>query len=157
MSDRAIDVTFKNHCRTVWVDLDATLAEYSHWEGVYAIGMPIRGAKDFMSRLRAFCMTHGLRIGIFTTRTHGCYPGREDVLNRNQWASNEDDVTDCLVNIVESWLRKHEIPFDEVYSGPGKPIGVCYVDDRGVNCRPQVDGAGAYDAAFLQVKLLAKK
>ena len=35
-------------------------------------------------------------------------------------------------NIMEEYLDKHEIPYDEVYTGGGKPLAQFYIDDRGI-------------------------
>jgi hypothetical protein len=47
------------------------------------------------------------------------------------------------VELVEDWLRRQGVPFDEVWSGHGKPCAVAYVDDRAVPFIPQQGWPGA--------------
>jgi hypothetical protein len=136
---------YKADANTVWVDLDATICAYKKWEGIYQIGKPIDGAVEFMKELSAVCKKQGVRLGIFTVRTKADMPGRLEVLERNQWVKTEAELTDCLVNIVGSHLADHGIP--------GKPAGVCYIDDRGVECAPQIHGQVAYDIALRLVRV----
>ena len=50
--------------KTVAVDFDGVLHEYSGWRGVDAFGDPLPGAKDFLKALRA----KGYKIVIHSTR-----------------------------------------------------------------------------------------
>lgn len=40
---------------------------------------------------------------------------------------------------IKEYMDKHELPYDEIYVGQGKPVASYYVDDRGVRCLPQLD------------------
>ena len=33
---------------------------------------------------------------------------------------------------IERCLRDHDIRFDSIWTGQGKPVGTCYLDDRGL-------------------------
>lgn len=139
--------------QTVWVDLDATLAVYPKWEGIQKIGDPFAGAKLFMENLRAMGAHRGFKVGVFSVRTNPDMPGREELLDVG---IHPDDLQSALANIIRDWLEKHGIPYDEIFSGRGKPPGLCYVDDRGVNCEPAVYGCLAYRIAESLVERMAR-
>ena len=130
--------------KTVWVDLDATLANYTGWKGLHHIGAPIAGARAFMEALRDLGRELGFRVGILTTRTKPDMPDRQGM------------TTPELRWVVERWLVANQIPFDVIYTGEGKPIGVAYIDDRAVACEPQ-DRPTAYADALAQTRRLATK
>ncbi len=104
--------------KTIAVDLDGVLAEYNGWEGIRRIGAPINGAKQFVEKLAALG-----DVLIFTTR---CNP-----------AVNKGTSIEDLRKIVAAWLKRHEIPYHDIYVGFGKPIASAYIDDRALVCRPQ--------------------
>lgn len=103
--------------RTIAVDVDGTLAQYDGWKGAEVIGDPIASVVDQVKKEKE----NGTRIIIHTTRTNS--------------AINKTHTTEQLVAIVRGWLDKHSIPFDEVWSGTGKPIAHIYLDDRSVNVK----------------------
>jgi hypothetical protein len=105
--------------RTVCVDLDGVLAVYDGWKGVKTIGKPIRGAKAFMEWLKS----QKVKIVIFTTRCSKEFNDGRDI--------------EFLKLQVEKWLKVWKIPYDEIYTGQGKPLAAAYVDDRGISCIPQ--------------------
>jgi hypothetical protein len=142
--------------RTVWVDVDATLAIYHGWNGVYVIGPPIGGAIQFMRSLRELGKRLDFRVGLYTVRTTCAYPGREQVLASNPQIGTEPELVAALVKIVEQWALASNIEFDHVWCGQGKPVGIAYIDDRGVHCSPQTDGPVAYQAALGMVEMIAK-
>lgn len=108
----------RSNMPTIAVDLDGVLARYEGWQGVETIGDPIPEAREFLHNLRR----RG-RVVIYTVRT----------TNRGDTELTPDE----LVAIIEDWLNEHDMPYDEVWTGPGKPIAVAYVDDRAVLCDPQ--------------------
>lgn len=122
----------------IWVDLDATLARYTQWEGVEVIGEPLPGAREFVKDLRK-----DFRVGIFTCRTKADLTGRDG------------ETPEQLAAHVWAWAKSHGIRIDDVYTGQGKPFGVFYVDDRGVNCEPQAD-VFAYDRALREIRAKLK-
>ena len=111
--------------KTVCVDLDGVLAEYDGWKGVDHIGKPIAGAQEFLRRLR-----EKYDVVIFTTR---CNP-----------EVNKPEAAHLLANRVRAWLDKHEMPYDDVYHGVGKPIAAAYIDDNAYRCEP-MKHLDAYD------------
>lgn len=124
--------------KTVAVDLDGTLAQYDGWKGVDHFGPPIDGAREFLRGLQDM----GVRILIYTTRTN--------------FSVNGGNLTVLhLVDLVERYLQEHDLPFDEVYAGEGKPLCAAIVDDRAVSCRVQ-DNPAAYQLALRDVKALVK-
>lgn len=106
---------------TAAVDLDATLARYDGWQGHEHFGEPLEGAREFLDQLSR---TH--RVLIFTTRTKADDPalGRDD-------ASAQD-----LADLVRDWMQEHDLHFDDVYTGQGKPLAEVYIDDRAVPVPP---------------------
>lgn len=122
MYSKDVLVEIEDNRNTVAIDLDGVLAQYDGWKGVDVIGDPIPGAKEFVAEISKFA-----RVLIYTTR---CAIG--DQLERDK-----KYPIDQLVNKVVEWLVNHDIPFDEVYAGQGKPLAAAYVDDRAVRCDPQ--------------------
>lgn len=134
--------SYKPTPNTIAVDLDATLATYKGWNGITEIGEPIPGAREFLKALGN--LGHVL---IYTTRT-------------NIHNAVEADVDrEYLVSMVENWLLKHHMHFDEVYAGDGKPYASAFVDDRAVPCRPQdaEEPIAEYMATLTNVYSVMKK
>lgn len=139
--------------QTVWVDLDATLAHYTRWEGLLRIGDPIPGAKGFMADLAELGRQLGFKVGVYTTRTKPDMPGREEVGIPPDAPAAE--VSHRLAEIVKDWLDRNAIEHAEVYAGYGKPPGLAYVDDRAVWCDPQMKGPAAYTDALIVIRRMA--
>jgi hypothetical protein len=93
----------------VAVDIDGTIRH--QWDGY-----PLIGAKEFLRDLSEFA-----HIIIYTCRC--C----QEVMG------NSSTPIDFLRSMVEDWLRKHDMTYDEIYVGQGKPFANAYVDDRAVN------------------------
>lgn len=124
--------------RTICVDMDGVLASYRDgWQGVDTIGAPIPGAREFLHRLREH-----YDVVIFTTR---CNP-----------EVNRPEQPHLLANRVRDWLDEHDMPYDAIYTGVGKPIAAAYVDDRAVLCRPEDgDDADAWQTTWNRVREIA--
>ncbi|MEP6945615.1 MAG: hypothetical protein ABJA02_06830 [Acidobacteriota bacterium] len=130
--------TAKRRAR-VCVDLDGVLAEYDGWKGMTHIGDPLPGARDFAVELGKVA-----DLVVFTTRCSGERSERGD----------DSGITPGQARIhVIDWLEAHDIPYADVYIGPGKPFAHAYVDDRAVVCRPQAD-PDAFAGALGSVKEL---
>lgn len=104
------------------IDLDGPIFEV-YWDSVnfhgstYRVnkfGKPVPGAKRFMEYLRSI----GHRIIIHTCRTNP--------------EANHGRTLKYLASLVRDELHKHDMPFDEVWSGEGKPLAELYIDDRAV-------------------------
>lgn len=117
--------------KTVCVDLDGVLAKYDGWKGIDHIGDPIEGAVEFMQKLDE--LYKGV---IFTTR---CNP------ELNQLPVEE------LSGRVQRWLDDWGFTYDSIYTGVGKPICIAFIDDRALNCRPQVMGQQNYNYVLKQL------
>ena len=129
------------HKKTVCVDLDATLADYSKgWNGIgwAAIGKPCDGAQDFVREL----LKMADHVKVHTTRTN--------TMPNKGFSQIE------LVGHIARYLRENDFPKDLLIAvEPGKPSAAAYVDDRAVVCRPmEVDPAIAYKNALLATKIL---
>ena len=57
---------------------------------------------------------------------------------------------------IEEWLRRHQIEYDRVWDGPGKPPSHAYIDDKGVACRPEYDGQKAFTGALPLIEKLCE-
>lgn len=128
--------------KSVCVDLDGILAQYDSWKGVDVIGDPIPGAREFLQEL-----SEKYSVVIHTTRTNP--------LANSEFIRNNKDVDGRQLRlIVEDWLVKHNMPFDSISMGEGKPIAIAYVDDRAVMCCPQKSSL-AFENALLTIDHLA--
>lgn len=97
--------------KTIAIDFDATIANYTKFEGKGVFGEPIKGAKNAIGLLK----DKGWTIIIYTTRIE--------------------------VHQIEEYLNQHRIPFDYINHNPkninlncfaGKPLADVYLDDRAI-------------------------
>lgn len=110
---------------TICFDLDGTLADYSDgWQGVEKIGKPLLSGTKLLKRLSTQCT-----IIIYTCRTNA---------ELNSAFSQAE-----LVAFVQQWFTEHQLPYNEIYVGLGKPQADVYIDDRAVHfqARSNVDYA----------------
>ncbi len=117
----------------VCVDLDGVLCLPASGSRRESFGEPYDGALDFMQELAGRA-----EIVIYTARLS---------------TSNEAEKT-ATKALIEAWLTQQRMPFDEVYTGNGKPLAVAFVDDRGVSCRPADDGVAAFGSAMKAIDRL---
>lgn len=132
--------------KTICVDIDGTLAEYSGWQGIYHIGKPMEGAQEFMTRLAA---TYD-RVLIHTTRTNLDLNRRSipyAVLER----MCDAELIEYLADVVRSWLRAHDIPYSDIWTGQGKPICVAFVDDRAIRMGDHESTVESYQKCLEQL------
>ena len=111
--------------RTVLVDFDGTLAEFSPEVLYEGIGDPIPGALRMLKLLKE----RGYHVMLYSART-----------DRSVLVRTKKQVQQNLDNIRD-WLRIHgmQIFVDEIWEG-NKPVGVL-IDDMGVNFDGDVDSA----------------
>lgn len=121
--------------KTVCVDLDGVLATYEHWQGREKFGEPLPGAVAFTRQLAQMAP-----VVIFTTRCN------EEM--------NQPELAEELRRRVKLWLDEHGFAYREVYIGQGKPHAAAYVDDRAVQCCPQLHGQSEFQLAVERVKVL---
>ncbi|HNU07287.1 MAG TPA: hypothetical protein PKO33_05920, partial [Pyrinomonadaceae bacterium] len=122
------------HRSAVCVDLDAVLAKYKGWRGLEKIGDPIPGSREFLTEIKK-----KFRVIVYTSRI-------------NLEHMRVDEVARLRAHI-EHWLNENELPFDDVFTGFGKPLAVAFVDDRAVSCRPQEDEE-AFENALREIAKL---
>jgi hypothetical protein len=95
-----------------------------------------RGPASSSTELRTFA-----RVVIWTTR---CNPDVED---------RPKDLSEYgLADKVHTWLKAHDMPYDEVFTAPVKPLAAALIDDRAISCRPmdflgKPEGGGSYSTA----------
>lgn len=100
------------------VDLDETLCTTSN--GDYVNATPLW---PMIEKLRHY-REQGFDIAISTSR------------NMRTYAGNTGKITAHTLPIILDWLKRHDVPFDEVYIGkPWCGTDGFYIDDRAI--RPQ--------------------
>lgn len=104
---------------TIAVDFDGVLHQYEGWnDGKF--GLPIEGAAAALTFLRE----QGFRILIHTVRAvDRTYKGQREVSQLPE---------------LHAWLKQHGIPYDDIWTSPGKPMAKVYIDDRAVRFAPQI-------------------
>lgn len=118
----------------VCVDLDGVLALPSKGK-MTEVGDPVPGALEFLRDLSAKA-----DIIILTSRLATSGKARRE---------RED--------AIRQWLDAHDMPFDQIHTGPGKPVAHAYVDDRGVACRPVDQGVEAFQTALAAIDTLTER
>ena len=126
----------------VCVDLDGVLAEYHGWEGADIIGPPLPGALKFAKAVAKIA-----DIVVFTSRC-STETGDDDSVSRLTAGQLRIKVVD--------WLERNGFPFADVYVGQGKPKVAAFIDDRAINCSPQLD-PNAYQDSERALRVLLKK
>jgi len=85
------------------------------WYDGSIYGDPVDGIKEFINNLRY----NGHIIIIHTSRIwRGC--------DTEQWT----DIQSDRICEMKDWLSKHNINFDTIWLGRGKPSADIYIDDR---------------------------
>ncbi len=123
----------------VYVDLDETLSASLHSEFDHKkIADPFDGAKKFMEDVKE--LDNVDEVYIYSCRTSNWVQGPA------QSAAN--------MKVIKAWLEEHEIPYDGIFCGDGKPDGIAFVDDRGVPCAPRKNPSHAYTSALYRIARL---
>lgn len=112
--------------RLISVDFDGVIAQYTGWKGVNHFEPPIEGAREFLTELKKM----GFTITIFTQRM--------SKLDKKNGFTSDEARTKTRLLLME-YLLKHQLPFDSIWTGDGKPPAIAFIDDRAVGCRPQFD------------------
>jgi len=92
------------------IDFDGTICDFAYPE----MGEPKKGVKGALQRFKEL----GYEIHILSCRTN-------PELKKNPIDRREQ------VRMMESYLKKHEIPYD-LFLNEFKPLAVYYIDDRGM-------------------------
>ncbi len=98
----------------VCVDVDGTLAEYKGWRGYEHIGKPIKSVIDDLNALVA--SKKKVHVIIHTCRV----------------TTVDNKVIPQALRALELWLTKNRIPYNEIWTGTGKPYANEYWDDKAV-------------------------
>ena len=100
--------------RTICVDLDGTLAsEKEGWKGFKFIGKPIARTIRALRREKKA----GAKIILHTCRI----------------TSLDNKVSELSLATIRAWVKKHDVPIDEIWMSTGKPWANEYWDDKAVN------------------------
>lgn len=100
--------------KTIVVDLDGTILDWA--EGGFSwkkFGKPIPEMAEILRKIKK---ERKFRIMIHTCRIN------EEVCGKLSIPQSEKLIRKCL--------EKYDIPFDDIWTGVGKPLGVLYIDDR---------------------------
>ena len=115
--------------QSVCVDLDGTLLYYTNWKGMDGrFGNPRPGAREFLVNIGKFA-----RIMIYTARLA------------------EKHMSPETYGSIERWLYEHNLPYDEIYIGKGKPVAEAFVDDRAVAI-PKNPVESDFEKALVKIK-----
>jgi hypothetical protein len=99
--------------KCIAVDFDGVIHKYSEkWKDGTIYDGPISGVKEALEKL-----SKNYKILIFSTRNFDRI-GEDGKDQKNQ------------IKEMEQWLNKYNIPYDEIYTGTGKPIAKLYIDDN---------------------------
>lgn len=121
---------FREKGKVIYVDFDGTLCRFAYPQ----LGPPLPGARRFMREL----VKRGYRPIILTSR---CSP---EIYTPEERAES--------VAVIARWLNRHDIPYDSIDSGDnGKPVGLAYVDDRGVAFN------GNYDRCLRRIEAIHER
>lgn len=109
-----------NRDKTIIMDLDGTLCEKKREGESYAEVEPRRDVVEQLRRYRS----QGFYVVIATARNMRTFDGNVGKINAN------------TLPVIIEWLKKHDVPYDEVHIGkPWQGRGGFYVDDKAV--RPE--------------------
>ena len=101
--------------KIIAVDFDGVIHKYSKkWHDGSIYDVPIDGCKDALQKLK----DDGCYILIYTTRAYDKFIGGK--FQKNQ------------VEEIKNYLVKHNIPFDKIYTGKGKPLCKLFIDDNAI-------------------------
>lgn len=95
-------------------DLDDTLTCFTGWKGYEHIGNP---RPDIVKFLRLAKKIKNAYIIIYTCRV----------------SDSSRHILSGSVEAVKKWLNRWSIPFDEIWTGRGKPFSNLYIDDLSAN------------------------
>jgi len=98
----------------ICIDIDGTIAELRKKGEGYSEVSPKEGAVETLKKLNE----EGHYIILYTARNMETFLGNLGKINAVQGP------------ILYEWLRKYEIPYDEVYFG--KPSADVYIDDKAI-------------------------
>ena len=120
---------------SIAVDIDGVLCKKRNVFKVGTFGDVIPGAQDFVKQLRS-----KYRIVIYTCRITPC-----------------TDITDLpqeeLISIVEKWLKENNFEYDELWTGPGKPFVMTYIDDLAITCIPEEE-VNSYNKVLQKLNII---
>lgn len=95
-------------------DIDGTIAETRKEKQFYWEVEPKEGAVESLQKLKE----EGHYIILYTAR------------NMETFSSNLGKINAVQGPVLFDWLKKYEIPYDEIYFG--KPSADVYIDDKGL-------------------------
>lgn len=99
---------------TIAVDFDGVIREQTDWHPGPIDGTPTLGIQLLLQDLR----DKGCKILIYTVRAY-------DRIVNGQQEPNQ-------VQELHEWLKRYNVPYDEIHTDPWKPIVTLFLDDRAV-------------------------
>jgi capsule biosynthesis phosphatase len=98
----------------ICIDLDGTIAKNKTGEQTYEDVEPMQNAVEVLNELKA----------------NGCYIIIHTARNMGTCNNNLGSVIARQANLVTNWLKKYNIPYDELLFG--KPNVDYFIDDKGI-------------------------
>ncbi len=109
--------------KTVAVDVDGVILEYDGWNGLHHLGDPIPGARNFLTALQ-----ENFEVLIHTTRINSR-------VNKIDYLTPEQSIG-YQVRLLEEHFEEHDLPYDRIWAGRGKPLAIAIIDDRAFRACP---------------------
>lgn len=102
--------------RTIAVDFDGVLHGYSKgWQNGEIYDEPKAGAAKGMRALKQL----GFHLVIYSTR------------NRDRIVDGKEQKG--MAQQVREYLDQHEIPYDQIWTKPEKPLCIAFIDDNAIH------------------------
>ena len=98
--------------RVIAVDIDGTLAEYKGWKGYRHVGKPIKSVVEAVRKEYA--------------------DNSEIIIHTCRITAMDGQIIPEALAALTAWLKKNDIPYDEIWTGVGKPYASSYWDDKAV-------------------------
>lgn len=117
----------------ITIDFDGVIHAYSKgWHDGTIYDDPIPGARDALIEL-----SKEFQVLIWSTRNYDRHINGEHQKNQ--------------VDEMKQWLQRHDIPYDEIYTSPDKPICKLFVDDNAYRFQ------GDWEHSLPEIKFLAEE
>jgi len=132
--------------KSVWLDFDGVLAQYTHWISHNHIGKPIHEMIELVKILH----DKGVKIALVSTRFNP-YPFMDDVTREDTVVTSGESIL-----IVGKWLKEQGIHDCFCYIGSNKPMADYGIDDKVLRYGLEKDDKGTLTGTDLYRILLGE-
>ena len=132
--------------KTVWMDFDGVLAEYTKWISHNHIGKPIHEMIELVKILHK----NGVKIALVSTRFNP-HPFLDNIEKEDEVVTSGESLL-----IVGRWLKEQGIHDCFCYVGPNKPMADYGIDDKVLRYGLEKDYKGTLTGSELYQILLEK-